>query len=220
MIGGSLVWWTWARRDGGTTAAAPVYVALGASDAVGIGADRPGSEGWVPLVHAALPAGTQLVNLGVNGATLDDVVRGQLPVAVDAHPRWVTLWPGVNDLRASVSLPTFQKNLNTILDALAPPGRPTTTQVILVNIPDLRLIPAFRYYEPSTLDATVQQWNAAIAEAAREHGASLVNLHDAMPELSSHPEYISGDGFHPSSIGYRRIAELSLATIDAHLSTT
>src|SRR5215213_867768 len=74
----------------------PVHVALGASDAVGVGAARPAQDGWVPLVTAGLPEGTELVNLGVSGATLSDVIAGQLPIAVDAAPRWVTLWPGPN----------------------------------------------------------------------------------------------------------------------------
>jgi lysophospholipase L1-like esterase len=218
LICGGLAWWV--KRDNGTAAGPPVYVALGASDAVGVGADRPASESWVPLVHAALPAGTQMVNLGVNGAILDDVVRYQLPVAVDARPRWVTLWPGINDLRAGVTLSAFQANLNTILDGLSPEGQPNATQVIVANIPDLRLIPAFRSYDPATLDAMVRQWNTTIAEAVEQHGATLVNLHDAMAELADHPEYISGDGFHPSTTGYRRIADLTLATIHEHLPSS
>jgi len=38
----------------------------------------------------------------------------------------------------------------------------------------------------------------------------------AKAELGAHPEYISGDGFHPSSAGYRRIADLVLDTLRRH----
>src|SRR5207248_1576768 len=145
-----------ARHQAGAAAGPGVYVALGASDAVGVGASRPAQEGWVPLVYAGLPAGTQLVNLGISGATLRDVLDRELPVALDARPRWVTIWPGVNDLRA------------------------------------------------------------AIADAARRHRALLVDLYAGWPELAQHPEYISGDGFHPSSAGYRRIGDLVLAALRQH----
>src|SRR3954447_6804124 len=90
---------TWqAHRSPGDGTHPAVYAALGASDTVGVGANNPDEEGWVPLVHASLPAGTQLLNLGISGAILADMLRQELPPALDARPRWVTLWTGVNDL--------------------------------------------------------------------------------------------------------------------------
>src|SRR5437870_153071 len=83
-------------------------------------AARPALDGWVPLVTAGLPEGTRLVNLGVSGATLSEVIAGQLPIAVDAAPRWITLWPGPNDFRNGVALATFAAQLEQILVALQP----------------------------------------------------------------------------------------------------
>ena len=196
-----------------------VYVALGASDTVGIGARDPAREGWVPLVHAALPAGTQLINLGISGATLADVLAQQAPVAIDARPELVTIWPGVNDLRAGVGLDTFAGRLDTLLSQLSQgiaPGDAAGAQgkrrldVVVLNIPDLRHVPVFGHTDHAALDATVRAWNTAIAEVAGRHGATLVDLYARWPELAGHPEYISGDGFHPSNAGYRRIADLVL----------
>ncbi|HET8629337.1 MAG TPA: SGNH/GDSL hydrolase family protein [Thermomicrobiales bacterium] len=210
-LAGGGFWWAGQRQ--GAAATPGVYVALGASDAVGVGADRPERDGWVPLVQAGLPPGTQLVNLGVSGATLGDVLAAQLPVALDARPRWVTLWPGVNDLRDGVALDTFAGQLDTLLGRLA--GAPGATVVVL-NIPDLRVLPAFAGVDHAQLDATVHQWNAVIADAARRHGALLVDLYAGWRELAAHPEYVSADGFHPSSAGYRRIADFALAALKAH----
>lgn len=75
----------WSRDEAANVV--PVYVGLGASDAVGVGATRPETEGWVPLVADGLPEGSELVNLGVSGATLSEVIAGQLPVALDRAPR-------------------------------------------------------------------------------------------------------------------------------------
>src|SRR4051812_13191228 len=86
LLLGALVAAALARRDRlpAARAVAPeVYVALGASDAVGVGAARPAQDGWVPLVAAGLLTGTQLVNLGVTGARISDVTAGQVPVASD-----------------------------------------------------------------------------------------------------------------------------------------
>jgi lysophospholipase L1-like esterase len=202
----------WSRRT--SAGVVPVHVALGASDAVGVGAARPAQDGWVPLVTAGLPEGTELINLGVSGATLTDVIAGQLPVALDADPGWVTLWPGPNDLRNGVALDTFAGQLEQILAALQPPAGEQRTVAVL-NLPDLRVLPAFARTDRAALDAQVRTWNAAIAAAVSRHAqyAVLVDLYANWAELAAHPGYISADGFHPSSAGYRRIADLTLETI-------
>jgi len=207
------LWWVTGGGDRGRAAAGPgLYVALGASDAVGVGAQRPAQEGWVPRVHAGLPTGTQLVNVGISGATVHDVIERQLPVALDALPRWATLWPGVNDLRAGVDEAAFGRDLDLVLGEL---GRIEGLTVVVLNIPDLRLLPVFGGGNAARLDATVQRRNALIAEAASRHDALLVDLYAGQLELAGHPEYISADGFHPSSAGYARIADLVLDRLRA-----
>ncbi len=213
------IWWS---GRGVSVARPDVYVGLGASDAVGVGAARPDVEGWVPRVHAGLPAGTRLLNLGISGATLADVLRQELPPAVDARPRWVSIWPGVNDLRAGVPLDTFAGQLDTILGRLSTPddGAEDAPVLIVLNIPDLRQLPVFRGVDRTELDRTVRGWNQAIAATADRHGAVLVDLYALWPELAGHPEYISGDGFHPSSAGYARVAELVLQALEQHAAST
>jgi len=206
---------------GGNTASADPYVALGASDAVGVGATRPAQDAWVPLLAATLPGGTPVVNLGVSGATLADVIAGQLPIAADAAPRWLSLWAGPNDLRGSVALDTFSTQLDQILSTLRPPVGTTRTMLIL-NLPDLRALPAFATVDPARLDRQVRAWNAAIAATVARYAdfAVLVDLYDGWGELTANPQYISGDGFHPSNAGYRRIADIAIATLRAHDPTT
>jgi len=213
ITGGGLVWWT--SRDQSIAADPQVYVALGASDAAGVGADHPSAEGWVPLIANELPGSPELINLGINGATLSDVISQELPVATDAQPDWTSIWPGINDLRQDVSLATFSSELNKMLDRL---NRETMARVIILNIPDLRLVPTFAGVDPTTLDQTVRQWNDAIAQAAHQHNALLVDLYGNSQEIAGHPEDISSDGFHPSTAGYRRIADLVMKTIHANVS--
>ncbi len=219
LLATATLWWL--QRDPNAAARPPVYAALGASDTVGVGADDPIREGWAPRVHAALPAGTQFLNLGISGATLEDVLQYQLPPAVDAQPRLVTIWGGVNDLRAGVDVQTFQRQLDEVLTQISQSSvadiNPPTVAVL--NIPDLRSLPVFRHMDQALLDAEVRTWNAAIAERAARHGAVLVDLYARWPELALHPEYISGDGFHPSSVGYERIAALVLDAIQPYVSS-
>jgi lysophospholipase L1-like esterase len=57
-------------------------------------------------------------------------------------------------------------------------------------------------------------WNAAIAAACAREGATLVDLYSDWRELRAHPEYISGDGLHPSTLGAQRLAEIFRQAIE------
>jgi lysophospholipase L1-like esterase len=48
----------------------------------------------------------------------------------------------------------------------------------------------------------------------------LVDVRGQSLELAQHPEYVSTDGFHPSSAGYMRIAELTLAALAGRLDVS
>jgi lysophospholipase L1-like esterase len=216
LISGAGLFW-WSTHDARSAAEPSVYVALGASDAVGVGADHPTSEGWVPLLSHALPTDPQLVNLGISGATLSDVISQELPVALDARPAWVSIWPGINDLRHDVSRATFAANLDTLLGQLT---QQTTARLIVLTMPDLRLIPAFATVDPTTLDQTVRDWNTVIARAAQQHNAILVDLYGHSAEIAGHEEDVSSDGFHPSTAGYRRIADLVMKTVQTDATST
>ena len=186
------------------SSAAPLYVAIGASDAVGTGAYYPTSEGWVAQLHARMPAGTRLANLGIGGLLLHQALDQVLPVALDLQPTVVTVWLAVNDLVAGVPLEAYRADLATLLGALR---RETRARVYVANVPDLTLLPAFRDRPREALRQQVLRWNAAIAEVAAAHGVVLVDLYADRVEQRNHPEYTSRDGLHPSTLGHRRLAE-------------
>lgn len=177
------------------------YVAIGASDSVGVGAGSPDQESWPAVLHRKLPAGSRLVNLGVSGSLIQQAVDQQLPIAVDSDPDLVTVWLAVNDYGAQVPLPRYASDLGLLLQTL----RAQTHATILVgNVPNLSQLPAAGRFNLRDVD----RWNAAIAELATRHGAVLVDLRAAYNEVAQHPEYISSDGFHPSTTGYQRLADL------------
>jgi acyl-CoA thioesterase I len=193
------------------------YVAIGASDSVGVGADRPDAEGWVPVLHQALPPGSTLVNLGVSGALLRQALDQQLPVALDSDPDVITVWLAVNDLNARVPLERYSSDLDVLLRTLQ---EQTEASIFVGNIPDVARLPVYRQVDPELVDREVRRWNAVIAETTARNGAQLVDLYTGWNELAEHPEYVGRDGFHPSSAGHRRIAELFRATLDAHAVVT
>lgn len=187
------------------------YVAIGASDAVGVGAAEPDREGWVPRLYERLPSGSRLANLGISGARLDQALEQQLPVALAANPDLVTVWLAVNDLNAHVPLERYASDLDRLLDAL----NETRALVLVGNIPDVAQLPAYRSADKIQVRREVERWNQTIATVADRHGAVLVDLHAGWSELAQHPDYISADGFHPTAAGYERLAGLFWSTLAA-----
>jgi len=195
-------------------AARPItYVAIGASDTVGVGANNPESESWPAVLARKLPPGSRLLNLGVSGSLLHQALDQQVPVAVDVDPDLVTVWLSVNDYTGRVRLEQYETDLDALLGAL----RAASDAVILVgNVPDLSALPI-----ASRLDLRdVDRWNATIDAVSARHGATVVDLHGTWQEVKDHPEYISSDGFHPSTSGYARLADVFYATASEQLAAS
>src|SRR6266849_4906970 len=192
--------------------AGPVtHVAFGASDAVGVGARDPVTEGWVPRLGAHLGSEARVVNLGVSGSTLTQALDEQLGPALDAQPDIVTVWLAVNDLNARVTLERYAADLDTLLGRL----EATHARVLVGNVPDLGGLAAYRGIDPGPLKTEVDRWNRVIADTTSRHGDTLVDLYSLWQEVAQHPEYQSADGFHPSSEGYQALADVFGAVLDA-----
>ncbi len=193
------------------------YVAIGASDAVGFGAQCMNSQGYVPLLFMKMPKGTHLINLGIFGETAGGALSAELPAAIQAHPNIITIWLAANDLRSfersgTPTLAQYSQQLNTLLQSLR---QQTNAKVFVANLPQLIYLPAFQ--KGSTSLAVVQQqnttWNNAIAAVVQQNKDYLVNLY-AM-DLANHQNYIFSDGFHPSTLGYQALANLFWTAITA-----
>jgi acyl-CoA thioesterase I len=184
-----------------------IYVALGASDAVGVGSNVPGSQGYVPLVAAHLPKGSHIINLGISGIHLHEALSQELPLALSTSPNLVTIWLVANDFIAGVTYDQYFHDLNFLLQKLQ---KSTHAQVVMANLPDLTRLPAFsneNLAQKAQMIAGIQRWNREIALLAKQYNVALVDLFSQGSQITAHPEYISGDGFHPSPSGYVQLAD-------------
>ena len=199
---------------GGGGDAAPVgpstvYAAIGASDAVGIGA-TPSSQGYVPEFARKLDAAlgnVTLFNLGENGAWVDDMLADQLPAALAARPDYVTVWTGSNDLIGGAEASAFGAKLDQLLGEL----RKETDAVVLVgNLVAMTEAPRFRDgSDPDVTEERVSAFNLVIEQAAAAHGCVLVRLFDL--EVSDDLFWI--DGFHPNNAGHQQLADAFWAAL-------
>ena len=185
-----------------------VYVALGASDAVGVGSNTPLSQGYVPLVAARLPKGSHALDLGVNGIHLREALTAELPLALSTSPNLITVWLVANDFIGGVAYNDYMQNLAALLSQL---HNGTRARIFMANLPDLTRLPAFSNdsaAHKAQMLKEIERWDSGIAQQAARYSVTLVDLLQHGSEITAHPEYISGDGFHPSPAGYAQLANV------------
>jgi lysophospholipase L1-like esterase len=182
------------------------YVALGASDAVGVGSKEPGSQGYVPLLAEHLPTGSHTVNLGISGIRLHAALQRELPLALSTSPRLITIWLVANDFVGGVSYDSYMHDLDTLLHQLR---TNTHTRIVMANLPDLTRLPRFARLtaqQKAAMLTAIKRWNSRIAAIAANYKVAVVDLFAQESQLTAHPEYVSADGFHPSPAGYVQLA--------------
>lgn len=187
------------------------YLALGASDAAGIGA-LPPTDGYVFLIEDELEErvdDVRLVNLGIpraDVAVIERALEGFL--ATGQEPDLVTLWVGPNDVMRGDDPEDFEGDLEDILEQLR---EETDAVVVMANIPELTELPRFREEpDPDVTEERVEAFNDAIERQAERFDVSVVDLHEEDVE----EDLVSDvDGFHPNNEGHRRIAEEFLELI-------
>jgi lysophospholipase L1-like esterase len=195
------------------------YVALGDSTGVGVGEQ---TDGGYPerlfrrLKSEGLHAG--ILNLAQSGATTSDVLQWQVQKSVSMRPTLITLGVGTNDLWRLVPLGTFEMNLKLIADRLEASGADVVVSnlVDLTHAPIAGLVDAFLRIPRALFARRVQEMNDRLNMLARRPRFAVVDMFlFSARELASHPEYFGPDGFHPSSAGYDRWAELIWPAVQA-----
>ncbi len=181
------------------------YVALGASDTVGVGATDPTNGSWPARVAALLPPGSAYVNLGVSGSIAQQAKDAQLPGAVAQKPTVVSIWLAVNDMNATIQPQSYGEALSALVQGLV---QRTDAKIFVGNVPDVRGVPAYKDVDKDLLFQQISAYNQVIAQiaAASPGRVFAVDLFTGSAPLVS-TITVSGDGFHPSDEGYRLIAE-------------
>lgn len=207
------------------TPAPIVYAALGASETFGIGSSNPGRDAFPQQLLARLGPGAVLYNFGIPSETTAAALSDELPASVALHPGVATVFFNVDDLVAGVSAADFEARFGRIVAGLRADPQ---TRVLVASTPPLDQLPVFALCQQHTLacplkgveipsasqvKALIGAYNLAIARVAAADGATVVDLSTAGILTALHPEYISADGFHPSSSGAAALAQAFYAAL-------
>jgi acyl-CoA thioesterase-1 len=188
-----------------------LYVALGDSTGVGVGAREGGYVARLFRKIVAQRPESKLTNLCVSGATTSDVLRSQLDRGVNANANLITLGIGINDIGNGFSIEQFSRNYEAILSRLRSDTKAT---IVVTNLPDISSAPRIPLLMRDGYRAQIVEFNSRLEEVARRHNVTIFDVYSIThAELASHPEYFSGDGFHPSDAGYQLWAEQMWPTL-------
>lgn len=190
------------------------YLALGASDAFGIGAS-PITRGYVYRIKDGFEdrgRRVSLLNLGIPTADIPAIKKtAQKALKRDVEYDLVTIWTGANDLIGGGRVNEFEEDLAGILSRLR---SRSNAFVVIMNLPELTTIKKFR--EDPDRDVTkerVAAYNASITRQANSFKVPIVDFYKAAPGDMLVSEK---DGFHPNNDGHQKIADLYLKIILPH----
>lgn len=189
QVGPYADWWEHANREA-VDGDAPLWVAIGDSMTLGIGASAP-DRGMVGQLSERLTASGWrhgVVNLGVNGARVQDVLDRQVPVLArlaDAGRTvgLVTVVVGSNDVVLARHRAGLVPRFRMLLSALPP-------RAVVANLPNPRR-------EAREIDALIRQ-------RAKSADLVLADMRDEGPR--SWRGRLAGDLFHPNDRGYADMA--------------
>lgn len=187
------------------------YVALGASDAFGIGAN-PITRGYVYRIKDGFEdrgRKVDLLNLGIPTADIPAIKKtAKAALKRDKEIDLVTIWTGANDLIAGDDVGDFEQDLEGILSRLRDKSN---AFIVIMNLPDLTQIKRFREKPHRRVTAErVTAFNQAITRQAQKYKVPIVDFYTAAPGDMLVSEK---DGFHPNNDGHQKIADLYLQII-------
>ena len=205
-------------RYGRTKGTSLRLVVLGDSVAAGLGADGP--QDTVGAVLASLVAeygGREVVlnTVAAVGARSSDL-SNQVTRALHYRPHVAVIIIGGNDVTHAVRPQVSVRLLAEAVQRL----RAAEVQVVVGTCPDLGTVQPIRpplRWVARRLSRTLA---AAQAVAVVTAGGRAVSMGDLLgPEFSIHPDQLfSADRFHPSSDGYRAVAQVLASSVLAALA--
>ncbi|MFN7646023.1 MAG: GDSL-type esterase/lipase family protein [Acidobacteriota bacterium] len=173
------------------------------------------TDGW--RLNEYFP-GMDFVNRGISGQITGEML-GRMQADIIAHkPQAMLILAGTNDIARGVAVETIQNNLTMIADLC----EFHKIKVILASI-----LPVSDYHKDKNPrfamtgtrpPAVIREMNNWIGAFAKRRGFTYLNYYDAMVDPSGFLKAeLADDGLHPNAAGYRIMAPLAQAAIDAVL---
>jgi lysophospholipase L1-like esterase len=172
------------------------------------------TEAWAPYFDAMFP-GRPYVGRGISGQTTPQLLVRFRQDVISLDPAVVVILAGTNDIAGNTG-PSTLRMIEDNLKSMVELARANGIRVVLCSV-----LPAYDYpwrpgLEPAQEIVRLNDW---IREYAATHDIVFVDYHAAMAdERDGLRSELSEDGVHPNEAGYRVMATLVEAGIEAALA--
>ena len=161
--------------------------------------------------------GLRVVNMGISGNQVRDLLARWQSDVLDLKPDWVSVLIGINDVWRQFDCPQMPEThvspeeYRAGYEELIHPTLPLVKGMVLMT-------PYFM--EPNRADpmrSRMDQYGQIVRELAQRHGLVFVDLQAGWDQLFQHmhPCNIAWDRIHPNQIGHMHIARQFLRAVGA-----
>jgi lysophospholipase L1-like esterase len=183
-------------------------------DSYTIGESVAASERWPARLAVRLREGgievADPVIIAQTGWTTDEL-DAAISQAKPAGPfDIVTLLIGVNNQYRGRSVQEFREQFHGLLTRAIGLAGGRANHVIVLSIPDWSVTPFAGERDRTAISRQIDAFNSVTRVEAEKAGARYVDVTPVSREATHRPDFIAGDGLHPSGAMYRQWTELVL----------
>jgi len=187
-----------AESSTATTASGAVrYLAMGDSLTQGVGAADEATGSFPALLADRWRADgcdVELLNTGVSGSTVEQLISEQLPQLEPFEPTIITFQSGGNDLVNTVPIDDYRKNVQTVLEAATGSG---ARVVVFAQNEWFRAPSGLGYVTAEQRE----EFDAVLIEEANAKGAEFADLRPLYAQQADENLWVE-DGIHPTPEAY------------------
>lgn len=159
------------------------------------------SLGFLVAQNLSRNSSVELINFAKPGAGVKNVLKVQLPEAIEKKPDYVLLMVGINDVHNNTADFEFKQFYKEILEKLA---AETDAILVLVNIPYIGSNRILLSPWDMIFDFQIRKFNNMISEVTIEKDLTVIDLYSQFRKEFKHSsDLYSSDQFHPSDKGYK-----------------
>lgn len=152
----------------------------------------------------------ELNSLAVGGARSIDLLRNQVPAAIELDSDITMISVGGNDVMRAVPVRVFERNLEAIVAVMKTVSR----EVVLMGVGDMGTIPRCPQPLDRVASMTGRIANRVHQRVAKRQGVHSVDHWGWSAEAFRDPVMFSPDLFHPSPAGHRVWAQTVLPEVE------
>ncbi len=161
--------------------------------------------------------GLRVVNMGISGNQVRDLLARWKSDVLDLKPDWVSVLIGINDVWRQFDCPQMPETHVSPEEYRA--GYEELIQRTLPLVKGMVLMTPY-FMEPNRADpmrSRMDQYGQIVRELAQRHGLVFVDLQAGWDQLFQHmhPCNIAWDRIHPNQIGHMHIARQFLRAVGA-----